>query len=377
MTKITYTLLVFCLILLGTLYYVSMPQAPDEIKIEQQLSSGVYKTHREISYSGNLYTLFESKTLSDFSQSELVTLLTAKDSDLLRDLAIKFDNYYVTHPKETVKLLGELADEAIQRGLFSNFLQFSAHVQQAQELNQIEFNLLETWLTVDRTACYEDYLNCKTEVRQPHRLSLMTAVYIQNQSLDIEELLAWGDGLEKERGILAHKLSIHSTEESRVPVNAYFKRNIDQPQVQASLIPLLEKTPEHLADSQMEWLATVDLSRCEFTPTVVGALFACIARTNPDKVVDTLNETDYLEAFLTPEQQNSNLADFHYQELYDHVLFNYIQSVAEFEFEHANVVLDYMVNPHLRKASEAHIERLLPYYEQQQQLLKHQNALGD
>ncbi len=377
MTKFTYPLLLICIISAGLLYYVSKPLEKGDAELVQGRVSDEFKSHIEASYSGNLYTLFKDKGLSDFSKEELMVLLASQDSHLLRELAEKFDAHYTLQPEETVSLLEGLAEGAIAQGLCSNFLLFSSHVNQAQELNQIELSVVGSWLMMDREACYEDYVKSKKEAKQAHRLSLMTAAYVQDPSLDLRELLEWGDTLGEDIGILAQKLSVHSTEESREVVNAYFERHIEQPQVQASLMLLLKKTPEHLADSQMEWLATVDLSQCKFAPQVVGSLFSSIAHNKPQLVVDTLNETDYLEAFLSEEQRESRLADFYYQEFYDNVLFNYIQNIAKYEFENANYALDNIVNPHIRRASEKHIEKLRPYYEQHQKVSRHQEALGN
>ncbi len=374
MTKTTSFLLALICVLSAVLLYQLRPlistSEPLQSASEQSLTS-----QRTRSHHGNLYALFKQKKLSEFSSEELLLLLETQDAQLLTNLAGKFSMAYNKSPESTVALLEQLAQDAMAQGLAGSYLQLTAQVKNAQELNQIEYNVVETWLLNDPTACLGDAYKAQQQGELSHRLSLLCAVYMQNEALQIEDLLSWGDGLAKDRGLLAQKLTVHLAEDSRDVIQEYFQRNIDQSQVQASLIPLLLQSPKERARSQMEWLATVDLSQCKFTPEVVGALFSGIAKKDPQLLVDTLNDTDYLETFLTDDQRESNLADFHYQELYDRVLYHYIHNIVKYEFENANLAVDHIINPHVRKAAEEQIASVRPLFEQQQRLNSHIGAL--
>ena len=383
MSSITYSLMALCLLLTGWLLFWT-PSGDDATPsggalgaLPSSATTVIGNRTATMSDGGALYAAFGRKTLLEFAPEELLLFLQAQDRALLTDLAGKIIQGYTDYPAETIALLEQLAQDAITQGGCSSYLQLTSQVKVAPELNQIEFDVVQAWLQQDPQACLDDTHLSKQQGDLAHRLSLLTAVYMQDPSLQIDQLLAWGDELAEDRGTLAHKLSVHLTEDSRPAVNAYFQRNIDHGQVQASLIPLLLQTPPQLADSQMEWLASVDLSECNFSSQVVGALFTSIAQTNPQLLVDTLNNTDYLHSFLTPEQQSSSLADFHYQEFYDRVLHTYIQNIAQHEFENAQLALEHIVNPHIHQSSYDHLERLRPLYEQQQQLDLHRQAVSE
>ncbi len=378
MSKITLCLLTLNVILVCIFSCLNksapLSEKPSNTETQQHDRHTDTKRSRPITET-NLSSFFDQKEIFDFTINELTLLLETQESELLRDLAKKFDKQYKLHPSKTVALLNELAEESIDQGLYSAYLQFSAQAKSPKELNKIEFNVIEAWLKTDTQACLNDCENCKEELTFSHRLSLLSSVYMENTSLNQEAFLKWGDALGEDRGILAHKLTVHFTEQCRDSVHGYFKRNMDNTQVQACLIPFLLNTPKHMAENQMKWLTTLNLSQSDLAPQIVGSLFASTAKTNPELVVNTLNDTDYLDSFLTTEQKNSSLADFHQQEFYDHVLVNYIQSIAKVEFENANLALDNIVNPHLKKAATRHLDKLRPAFETNKRLSQHIKSL--